>query len=37
MTQKVYIKTVEKSQIDAMAALGENFETCNVLATSRVQ
>jgi integrase len=35
ITQKIYIKSLNESQVTAMDSLSEKFATCNVLATNR--
>jgi integrase len=37
ITQNIYIKSVNESQINAMDALSEKLGTCNDLATKRIQ
>lgn len=37
LTMNVYVKSVSESQTAAMDAISEKLETCNVLATSKVQ
>jgi hypothetical protein len=37
LTQNVYIKSINESQVNALDALTEKFETCNDLATDAVR
>jgi integrase len=37
LTQNVYIKSINKSQVNALDALTEKFETCNDLATDALR
>jgi integrase len=37
ITQNIYIKSVNESQVNAMDALSEKLGTCNDLATKRIQ
>jgi integrase len=37
LTQNVYIKSVNESQVSALDSLSEKFEICNAHATNRIQ